>query len=393
MDDVKVHYNSDKPAQLQAHAYAQGSDIHIASGQEKHLAHEAWHVVQQKQGRVKPTLQMKGKVNVNDDTGLEKEADQMGAKAMQMKLPSSGAHLESGGSGSVVQRAWIEGAPKKWDELIDGVQWYSDDKGNLWFIAKALSPDHVFQKYSGEEHKRTYEKWDLLEINIRMEDYQAAKMKSLVKEKDKKKFRDTKDVSAVPGAAKTPVLVKDRPDPKDREGWMQVDDDLGSLPESKGNTKFINMFHLPHEGADANVDAVVMMENFREKARIFYASDAFFYQWLRVQKLSSLSDLPTTFPIFVYRNNISNEVLAEKLEKMLKGKPEKEDMMQENEYIDIEPGSEAYAEIEKTDNVKSTNIILAEFNKLNAMKKESPSRIIGIRVYKGPALRFEIRKE
>ncbi|WP_337966033.1 DUF4157 domain-containing protein [uncultured Flavobacterium sp.] len=85
MDDVKVHYNSNKPEQLNAHAYAQGTDIHIASGQEKHLPHEAWHVVQQKQGRVKPTLQMKGRVNVNDDAGLEKEADVMGAKALQTK--------------------------------------------------------------------------------------------------------------------------------------------------------------------------------------------------------------------------------------------------------------------------------------------------------------------
>jgi hypothetical protein len=83
MDDVKVHYNSDKPAQLQAHAYAQGTDIHLASGQEKHLPHEAWHVVQQKQGRVKPTLQMKGYINVNDDPGLENEADLMGNEAMQ----------------------------------------------------------------------------------------------------------------------------------------------------------------------------------------------------------------------------------------------------------------------------------------------------------------------
>lgn len=82
MDDVKVHYNSDKPAQLQAHAYAQGTDIHFGSGQEKHLPHEAWHVVQQKQGRVKPTMQMKGSVNINDDAGLEKEADVMGAKVL-----------------------------------------------------------------------------------------------------------------------------------------------------------------------------------------------------------------------------------------------------------------------------------------------------------------------
>ncbi|MGB8194255.1 MAG: DUF4157 domain-containing protein [Chitinophagaceae bacterium] len=84
MDDVKVLYNSSKPAQLNAHAYAQGSEIHIASGQEKHLAHETWHVVQQKQGRVKPTAQLKRKININDDEGLEKEADAMGAKASQV---------------------------------------------------------------------------------------------------------------------------------------------------------------------------------------------------------------------------------------------------------------------------------------------------------------------
>lgn len=85
MDHVKVHYNSDKPAQLNAHAYAQGSDIHVAPGQEQHVPHEAWHVVQQAQGRVKPTMQMKMGVPVNDDAGLETEADVMGAKAMQLK--------------------------------------------------------------------------------------------------------------------------------------------------------------------------------------------------------------------------------------------------------------------------------------------------------------------
>lgn len=84
LDGVKVHYNSGKPAQLNAHAYAQGTDIHVAPGQEQHLPHEAWHVVQQAQGRVKPTTQMKG-TSVNDDVGLETEADVMGAKALQVK--------------------------------------------------------------------------------------------------------------------------------------------------------------------------------------------------------------------------------------------------------------------------------------------------------------------
>ena len=84
MSNVNVNYNSDKPAQLNAHAYAQGNNIHLGPGQEKHLPHEAWHVAQQKQGRVQPTKQMKSKVNINDDPALEKEADVMGAKAAKI---------------------------------------------------------------------------------------------------------------------------------------------------------------------------------------------------------------------------------------------------------------------------------------------------------------------
>jgi hypothetical protein len=82
LNDVTVHRNSDKPAQLQAHAYAQGTDVHLAPGQEKHLPHELGHVVQQKQGRVKATAQLKGKVPINDDKGLETEADLLGKNAL-----------------------------------------------------------------------------------------------------------------------------------------------------------------------------------------------------------------------------------------------------------------------------------------------------------------------
>jgi hypothetical protein len=82
MDHVRVHYNSEKPAQLNALAYAQGSEINLAPGQERHLPHEAWHVVQQAQWRVKPTLQMAGGLAVNDDAGLEREADVMGVRAL-----------------------------------------------------------------------------------------------------------------------------------------------------------------------------------------------------------------------------------------------------------------------------------------------------------------------
>lgn len=82
MDNVKVHYNSSQPAQLNALAYAQGTDIHVAPGQEQHLPHEAWHVVQQAQGRVRPTIEAAG-TPVNDDPSLETEATQMGQAALQ----------------------------------------------------------------------------------------------------------------------------------------------------------------------------------------------------------------------------------------------------------------------------------------------------------------------
>lgn len=82
MDHVKVHYQSPQPARLQALAFAQGTDIHVAPGQERHLPHEAWHVVQQAQGRVRPTVPMHGGVAISDDRGLEREADAMGARAL-----------------------------------------------------------------------------------------------------------------------------------------------------------------------------------------------------------------------------------------------------------------------------------------------------------------------
>ena len=84
MDDVRVHYNSSKPATVQALAYTQGTDIHVAPGQEKHLPHEAWHVAQQMAGRVSPTTNING-MPVNDNAGLEHEADVMGERAVQCK--------------------------------------------------------------------------------------------------------------------------------------------------------------------------------------------------------------------------------------------------------------------------------------------------------------------
>ncbi|NDI99697.1 DUF4157 domain-containing protein [Flavobacterium sp. LaA7.5] len=140
MDDVKVHYNSAKPSQLNAHAYAQGTDIHIASGQEKHLLHEAWHVVQQKQGRVKPTMQMKDKVTINDDRSLEKEADVMGGKALQMKEANANQNLKTGNiSSQPIQRAGVKSELNKANHNLDILEGETtESKKNLAIVAGAI---------------------------------------------------------------------------------------------------------------------------------------------------------------------------------------------------------------------------------------------------------------
>jgi hypothetical protein len=122
MDDVKVKYNSDKPAQLHAHAFAQGNNIHVSPGQEKHLPHEAWHVVQQKQGRVQPTKQLKGTVPVNDDNGLENEADIMGAKAAKQGNSINDVFQKKEiSANSIVQRDTAKEIAEKGASILDNV--------------------------------------------------------------------------------------------------------------------------------------------------------------------------------------------------------------------------------------------------------------------------------
>lgn len=79
MADVRIHYNSNEPAKVNAAAFSRGNDIYIAPGQEDQLPHEAWHVVQQKQGRVSAEVKAQGS-HANKDPGLENEAKAMAAR-------------------------------------------------------------------------------------------------------------------------------------------------------------------------------------------------------------------------------------------------------------------------------------------------------------------------
>jgi hypothetical protein len=164
MDHVKVHYNSSKPAQLAAHAYAQGSEIHVAPGQEHHVPHEAWHVVQQAQGRVQPTMQMAG-TQVNDDAGLEAEADAMGAHAMHIGAPQSDLAARPAAlrtqDGSAAQRksAFTIQAKKVSDDhvaadlLHDQAARLFTDTTLTWFTAKGTVHKPTLTKLVGKERE------------------------------------------------------------------------------------------------------------------------------------------------------------------------------------------------------------------------------------------------
>jgi hypothetical protein len=176
MDDVKVHYNSDQPTKLQAHAYAQGTDIHVAPGQEKHLPHEAWHVVQQKQGRVKPTMQMKSGMKVNDDISLEREADQIGQELSQLQAPcivqAVMQQKNSSSSDSIIQAVWKkshDAGVVYWEPIIDGVIWFSDDSGLMWFevtVEEEVRKGDVqhYRALAGKDHKKSWVEWNKISV-------------------------------------------------------------------------------------------------------------------------------------------------------------------------------------------------------------------------------------
>jgi len=145
LSDVRVHYNSADPARINALAYTQGHEIHVAPGQERHLPHEAWHVVQQAQGRVKPTMQLTSGVSINDDQGLEHEADEMGERAEHTwneedKIVQDTAIASSSIHSPVMQfKGW------KFFEFIDrlmsvGINGMCDALSAAW-LADLIEPD------------------------------------------------------------------------------------------------------------------------------------------------------------------------------------------------------------------------------------------------------------
>lgn len=107
MDGVRVVYGSSEPARYGAAAFARKGVIHLGPGQDHHLDHEAAHIAQQRLGQVRPTGEREGQP-VNEDAGLEADADRLAAQAKQQPAPAAAEDkpaLHSGQDVDVVQFA------------------------------------------------------------------------------------------------------------------------------------------------------------------------------------------------------------------------------------------------------------------------------------------------
>lgn len=117
LSGVRVHTGSIAAAQMGAEAFTRGDHVHFASGSPSTdtLGHEVGHVLQQREGRVKPTGIVGGNA-LNDSPSLEGEADRAGrlavgamsgggSESVEGESPSSGGTVQRKASGQpVVQR-------------------------------------------------------------------------------------------------------------------------------------------------------------------------------------------------------------------------------------------------------------------------------------------------
>jgi hypothetical protein len=85
MIEILPRSGAAQPARLAALAHGQGNPIELAPGAEHQLVHEVAHVVQQRGGRVAPTVYKPG--GLGDTPDLEAEADALGAAAMRGVMP------------------------------------------------------------------------------------------------------------------------------------------------------------------------------------------------------------------------------------------------------------------------------------------------------------------
>jgi hypothetical protein len=145
---VRIHEGGEAAA-IGAVAYAQGKDLHFAPGEyqpdtqagQELIGHELGHVVQQAEGRVATPGQAKGAA-INEDPGLEREADEMGARAARGEAARSGGGAMMGSAGGVVQAKYAASGKQKTELKSKIGKWgkeYMDGGGEIDDLVQELA--------------------------------------------------------------------------------------------------------------------------------------------------------------------------------------------------------------------------------------------------------------
>ncbi|HTJ42839.1 MAG TPA: DUF4157 domain-containing protein [Kofleriaceae bacterium] len=141
---VRVHHGG-AAAALGAEAFALGNDLHFAAGRfdpssdagRSLIGHELAHVVQQREGRVSAGGQGKG-LAINDDGGLEAEADAWGAAAARGEIVRTGSLLGGESRGPVQRKPTAVG-------IVKDVATSSMTRDVLVSLIKEHALEHVFE--------------------------------------------------------------------------------------------------------------------------------------------------------------------------------------------------------------------------------------------------------
>lgn len=198
LDDVRVHYHSAAPADVQALAYAQGADIHLGPGQEQHLPHEAWHVAQQKQGRVTPTLTVATQP-MNDDPALEQEASARGAQAARWSTDAPAASAPVAASVPVAAAAPIQA-------IIDSAQFRALTPGTVLRWRRTVDAiDGLLDTYHGSDQAHKLAAMDALMAEL--DRYLTSK---LVKDPGNVRIAPVRDLLHAASIERVQVLRLDR---------------------------------------------------------------------------------------------------------------------------------------------------------------------------------------
>lgn len=164
--NVNIQKDSQEAADMHARAFTKGDSVHFAPGefdphseQGKNLiGHEFTHVAQQRSGAVQPTRVMGKGLQLNDNQGLEHEADHFGRKAAKgdpvSKYRSSGLGMRNSmrvaqAKSDVVQRS-VDTFGGKWD--TDHYALRKDEVGGVKYpAAEGIRAADIKLKFSPDE--------------------------------------------------------------------------------------------------------------------------------------------------------------------------------------------------------------------------------------------------